>query len=119
MTAGGPSDSELLADYNARVDHETRYGRTTMTAKAIRRMRRELEEKGIHVDAPDRPSPTGQWYVAFWHERPGQPRASQKRHADRECLGIRDIPDAGIRPCTEEELSGEKEMPRCKWCGGG
>jgi hypothetical protein len=73
MTAGGQSDSELLIDYNARVDHEKRYGRTTMTAKAVRRMRRELEEKGIDVDAPDRPSAKSQWYVAFWHERPGQP----------------------------------------------
>jgi hypothetical protein len=119
MTAGGQSDFAILTDYNARVAYEKRYGRSTMTAKAIRRLRRELEERGIDVDAPDRTNPKSQWYVAFWHERRGQPRGSQKRHADRECVGIRDIPDLDIRLCTEEEVIGEKEMPRCKWCGGG
>src|SRR5580692_5673254 len=91
-------ERRLLADYDARVDHQKHYGRTMMGDKAIRQLRRELAELGLDVDAPKRANPTSrtQWYMSEL--------GGSKRHAERDCLGLCYTTDDQIRPCTQAEM---------------
>ena len=67
---------------------------------------------------PATPRPRGakapRW-VAFFHDRPGQPLASIVVHVDRWCPSIRDMPTADIREATEEECA---RLPVCERVGG-
>jgi hypothetical protein len=88
-----------------------------MILRELRAWERELESQGVTVDAWLDSSRTrlslSPWYVAVFHERPGQPLASRRRHKDRDCQHIRDIGDEDVREATEAEL----ELAPCATCG--
>ena len=97
MTA--QDERRLLADYDARVDHQKHYGRSMM---GVRRADSSawLEELGLDVDAlsglTDVQEP---WYMSEI--------GGSKRHAERDCLGLRYTSDDEIRPSPK---------PRCCRC---
>ena len=54
------------------------------------------------------------WYVAFFHDRPGQPLASKVRHRDRDCQHLRHVGDQDMREATEAEM---ERLEPCGTCG--
>jgi hypothetical protein len=54
------------------------------------------------------------WYVAFFHDRPGQPLASKCRHKDRYCQHISNIGNEDVREANKAEL---ERLAPCGTCG--
>jgi hypothetical protein len=83
----------------------------------LRATTREVEfELGLTIEqwvkqaAPEggRGFPTHRGFVAFFHDRPGQPLGAGKNtriHADRDCFAIAQIPDEDIREASENEVT--------------
>ena len=86
--------------------------------RRLRARERELERQGVTVETWLESSRTrlgaGAWYVAFFHDRPGQPLASTVRHKDRSCQHIAHIDDRDVREATDAEL---ERLGRCGTCG--
>ena len=88
-----------------------------MVRRELRAWDRELESQGEVVEewlqsrVQLSRSP---WYVAFFHDRPGQPLASTVCHRDRYCQHIGGIPDEDVREATEDEV---ERLGRCGTCG--
>jgi hypothetical protein len=88
--------------------------RARMVERELRAWDRELESRGLTVEAWSRPTALSPWYVAFFHDRPGQPLASTRRHADRDCQHLRNIGDEDIREINEAEF---ERLEPCATCG--
>ena len=109
------------ADYIAKRDW-LRSHPQGMQAQIVKRELRayesELEEQGISLEAwletDEVRLGLSPWYLAYFHDRPGQPLASKVRHRDRECQHIRDIGDEDVREATESEI---KRLEPCGTCG--
>ena len=78
--------------------------RARMVERELRAWDRELERQGLTVEAWSKVTPSSPWYVAFFHDRPGQPLASACRHADRDCQHLRNIGNEDIRQTTDAEF---------------
>ena len=109
------------AEYQGKRDW-LRSNPTGMLARSVmrelREWERELVEQGTTVEAwlASERVQLGltPWFVAYFHDRPGQPLGSRVRHHDRYCTFIVEIPDDDVREATEIEI---KELPPCAWCG--
>jgi hypothetical protein len=88
-----------------------------MVRRELRAWERELESEGGTVEAWLESSQTrlslSPWYVAIFHDRPGQPLASTVRHRDRYCQHIGNIGNEDVREATEAEL---KRLGPCATC---
>lgn len=89
-----------------------------MIRRELRAWERELEAQGKTVEAwlesdQDRLG-LSPWYVAIFHDRPGQPMASKVRHRDRDCEHIRGIGDEDVREAIDVEV---KRLDPCGTCG--
>ncbi len=89
-----------------------------MISRELRAWEGELEAQGTPIEAWLESHQTklglSPWYVAFFHDRPGQPLASKVRHRDRECQHLGQIGDEDVREATEEEM---KRLGPCGTCG--
>ena len=89
-----------------------------MVRRELRAWDRELESQGETVEAWLESSRArlsqSPWYVAFFHDRPGQPLASKSRHRDRYCQHISNIGNEDVREAIEAEL---ERLPPCATCG--
>lgn len=109
------------ADYTAKRDWLRSHPQgmeAQIVKRELRAYERELEEQGISLEAwletDEVRLGLSPWYVAYFHDRPGQPLASKVRHRDRECQHIRDIGDEDVREATESEI---KRLAPCGTCG--
>ena len=109
------------AEYQAKRDwlRSNPHGaQAQMVKRELRAWGRELESQGVTVEAWLESSRTrlslSPSYVAFFHDRPGQPLASKVRHRDRYCQHISGIGAEDVREATEEEV---KRLGRCATCG--
>ena len=112
------TDKELLFDLVAKRDWLRRNptGMAALTTKRrIKEIERELEHRGVSVEAPDAGSGrTGLslsvWYVAVTDkDQPGQ-----RIHADRDCMHLSGTGIANVREATESEIA---RLPICGTCG--
>ena len=92
--------------------------RAQVVRRELRAWDRELESQGETVEAWLEPTRTrltlSPWYVAFFHDRPGQPLASRSRHNDRYCQHLVNIGDEDVRETTAAEL---ERLAPCGTCG--
>jgi hypothetical protein len=109
------------AEYQARRDwlRSNPHGpQAQMVRRELRAWDRELERQGVTVEAWLESSRTrlglSPWYVAFFHDRPGQPLASKSRQRDRYCQHISHIGNEDVREATEAEL---ERLAPCATCG--
>ena len=109
------------AEYQAKRDwlRSNPYGpQAQMVKRELRAWERELESQGVTVEAWLESRQTrlslSPWYVAFFHDRPGQPLAGTVRHKDRSCQHLANIGNEDVREATEAEL---QRLPRCGTCG--
>jgi hypothetical protein len=109
------------AEYQAQLDwlRSNPHGPRAQTVKRkLRALERELERQGVTVEAWLESSRTrmslSPWYVAIFHNRPGQPLASTVRHKDRYCQHITNIGNEDVREATEAEL---ERLEPCGTCG--
>jgi len=75
---------------------------------------REQQAQGVNVEALGAPKTLTRGYVAFFHDRLGQPLAGKVIHADRYCQHIADLPNADVREATEDE---RERLGPCGTCG--
>jgi hypothetical protein len=109
------------AEYRAKREwlRSNPYGtQAGMIKQQLRGWERELEAQGTPVEAWLESHQTrmglSPWYVAFFHDRPGQPLASKVRHRDRDCQHLSQVSDVDLREATEEEI---KRLAPCGTCG--
>jgi hypothetical protein len=92
--------------------------RAQLVRRELRTWDRELQSRGVVVEEWVESARTrltlSPWYVAFFHDRPGQPLASKTRHKDRYCQHLYDLPDEDVREATEAEVD---RLPPCATCG--
>jgi hypothetical protein len=112
------TDKELLVDLLAKREWLRRNptGIAALTTKRrIKEIERELESRGVDLDAPKAASSRPRlglsiWYVAVNDK--GQPR--QRIHADRGCVHLNDTRLQGVREANEAEIA---RLPVCSTCG--
>jgi hypothetical protein len=99
------------AEYQAKRDwlRSNPHGpQAQMVKRELRAWDRELESQGVSVEAWLESTLTrlslSPWYVAIFHDRPGQPLASKVRHRDRYCQHISSIGSEDVREATEAEV---------------
>jgi hypothetical protein len=113
-----PTDNELLVDLRAKREWLRRNptGMAALTTKRrIREIERELESRGVDVEAPK--AATGRtrlslsvWYVAVNdRDQPGQ-----CIHADPGCMHLSDTRIQNVREATESEI---ERLAVCATCG--
>lgn len=89
--------------------------RARTVERELRVWERELQSRGLTVEEWAKPGlRLSQWFVAFWHDRPGQPLAGTVRHADRHCQHLALIGDEDIRTPTAAEY---ERLTPCGTCG--
>jgi len=88
--------------------------RARMVERELRAWDRQLEGEGVPVEAWSKPTASSRWYVAFFHDRPGQPLAGTVRHADRHCRHLHSVGNEDIREATESEC---ERLNPCGTCG--
>jgi hypothetical protein len=108
------------AEYQAKRDwlRSNPHGpQAQMVRRGLRECDRELESQGVTVEAWLESSETrlslSPWYVAIFHDRPGQPLASKVRHRDRYCQHISSIGNEDAREATEAEV---ERLGPCATC---
>ena len=96
------------AEYQAKRDwlRSNPHGpQAQMVKRELRAWDRELESVGVGVEAWPESTLTrlslSPWYVAVFHDRPGQPLASKCRHRDRFCQHIANIENEDVREATD------------------
>jgi hypothetical protein len=111
----------IPAEYEAKRDwlRSNPHGpQAHMVRRELRAWERELESQGVTVGTWLESKRTrlsfSPWYVAIFHDRPGQPLASRTRHKDRYCQHIAHIGNEDVREATEAEL---ERLPACATCG--
>src|SRR5262245_34527418 len=99
------------AEYQAKRDWlrlNPHGARAQMVRRELRAWERDLTERGETVDAWGESTRTrvglSPWYVAIFHDRPGQPLASTVRHKDRYCQHLYNIGNEDVREATDSEL---------------
>jgi hypothetical protein len=109
------------AEYQAKLDwlRSNPHGQQArMVKRQLRAWERELESRGETIEEWLESSRTrlslSPWFVAIFHDRPGQPLASKVRHKDRYCQHIGTIGYEDVREATEAEV---ERLGPCATCG--
>jgi hypothetical protein len=112
------TDNELIVDLLAKREW-LRHNPTGMAAlttkRQIKALERELESRGVDVDAAQTTLGRTRLGLSAWYVATNQrDQPKQCKHADRHCLHLSATPLALIREATDSEI---ELLPTCSTCG--